>query len=90
MSGYEAINFLFGPQEPLLTTVKRKKLAWCGHVACHYSLTKTFLQGTLQDGRRPGRLRKCWLYNIKKWTSLPIPELLRMASRKKRLEEGFC
>ena len=26
------ISFLVGPQEPLLPTVKRRKLAWFGHV----------------------------------------------------------
>ena len=34
------IIFLVGPQEPLLATVKRQKLAWFGHVTCHDSLAK--------------------------------------------------
>ena len=41
------INFLVGPQEPPLATVKRQKLAWFGHVTIHDSLSKTVLQGTL-------------------------------------------
>ena len=35
------INFLVGPHEPFLTTVKRWKLAWFGHVTRHDSLSKT-------------------------------------------------
>ena len=42
------INFLVGPQEPLLTTVKRRKLAWFEYVTCHDSLSKPILQGTLE------------------------------------------
>ena len=44
------INFLGGPQEPLLATVKRRKLAWFGHITCLESLSKTILQGTLKGG----------------------------------------
>ena len=41
------INFLVGPKEPLLATVKSWKLALFGHVARHGSLSKTILQGNL-------------------------------------------
>ena len=44
------INFFVGPQEPLLTTVKRRELAWFGHVTRHDRLLKTILQGTLEGG----------------------------------------
>ena len=37
-------------------------------------------QGILEGGRRHGLERKCWMDNIKQWTSLPVPELLAMAS----------
>ena len=59
-------NFLVGPQEPLLATVKRRKLARFGHVTHYSSLSKTILQGTLQ--------RKCLMANIQERTSLPMPE----------------
>ena len=77
------INFLVGPQEPLLATVKRQKLAWFGHVTHHDSLFKTILQGTFGGGRRCGRQRKCWMDNIKQWTSLPMSEQLTRASCRK-------
>ena len=38
------INFLVGPQEPLLATVNRRKLEWFGHVTRHDSLSKIILQ----------------------------------------------
>ena len=44
------INFFVGPEEHLLTTVKRQKLAWFRHVTRHDSLSKTILQGTLESG----------------------------------------
>ena len=37
------INFLVDPQEPLLVTLERQKLAWFGHVTRHPSLSKTTL-----------------------------------------------
>ena len=37
------ISFIEGPQEPLLPAVKRRKLAWFGHVTRHDSLLKTIL-----------------------------------------------
>ena len=35
-------------------TVKRRKLAWFGHVSLSDSLSKTILQDTSKGGRRPG------------------------------------
>ena len=46
------ITLKVGPQEPLLATVKRRKLAWFGHVNRHESLSKTILQGTVEGERR--------------------------------------
>ena len=77
------VRILVGPQGPLLATVKRRKLAWFGHVTCHDSLFKTILQGTLKGGRRRGQQRKCWMDNTKELTSLPMPELLTRASCRK-------
>ena len=35
---WSKINFLVGPLEPVLATVKKWKLAWFGHVTLHNSL----------------------------------------------------
>ena len=45
---WSKINFLVGLQEPLLATVKRRKLAWFGHVTRVDSLSNTILQGILE------------------------------------------
>ena len=77
------INFLVGPQEPLLATAKRGKLAWFGHVAHHSSLSKDILHCTLEGRRCHGQQRKYWIDSIKEWTSVPLPELLAVASCRK-------
>ena len=47
------ISFLVGPQEPLLATVKRQKLACFGHVTRHDSLSKTIPSGHLGGWATP-------------------------------------
>ena len=65
-----------GLQEPLLTTVKSRKLQWFEHIRRHDSLTKTILQGTVRGWRRRGTQRKSRSDNLKEWTSPMMPELL--------------
>ena len=77
---WSEISSLVGPEESLLATVKRWKLAWFEHVARHDSRSKTILQGTLEGGRRLGRQRNRWKDKIKEWTYLQMPELLTRAS----------
>ena len=45
----------------------------------HDSLSKAILQGTLEGGQCRGWQRKCWMDNVKEWTSLHRPELLTTA-----------
>ena len=52
---HKTVEDLVGPQEPLLGTVKRRKLIWFGHVTRHNSLSKTIMQGTVAGGRKRGR-----------------------------------
>ena len=59
-----------GPHKDLLTTVKRCKLQWYGHVSRSSSLAKTIVQGTVKGGRRQGRQRKRWEDNVREWTGL--------------------
>ena len=51
------IGNAIGPNEDLLTSVKRRKLKRYGHVTRSSGLAKTILQGTAQGGRRRGRHR---------------------------------
>ena len=78
------IKDLVGPQEPLLATVKRRKLIWFGHVMRHNTISKTILQGTLEGGRRRGRPKKNWVENVKEWTDLTMPDLLTAVFQRQR------
>ena len=64
------IQQAIGPHEDLLTTVKRRKLQWYGHVSRSSGLAKTILQGTVKRGRRKGREKKRWEDKIKECTGL--------------------
>ena len=77
------ISIRVSPREPLLATVERPKFTWFGHVTRHATLSKTILQGSLEDGRRLGRQSKRLMDNIKERTYLPMPELLTRASCRK-------
>ena len=76
----DRITSVLGPQESLLSIVKKRKLGWFGHVTRHSGLTKTILQGTVEGGRSRGRPRKSWSDNVKEWTRLSIPELVSKAA----------
>ena len=54
--------------EDLLTTVKKRKMKWYGHVTRASGLSKTILQGTVQGGRKRGRQKKRWTDNVAEWT----------------------
>ena len=71
------IQQAIGPHEDLLTTVKRRKLQWFGHVSRSSGLVKTILQGTVKGGRRHGRQRKRWEDNIREWTGLEFAKSQR-------------
>ena len=78
------IGNAIGPYEDLLTSVKRRKLKWYGHVTQSSGLAKTILQGTVQGGRRRGRQRTRWEDNIKEWTGLEWNIILRAAENREK------
>ena len=66
-----------GPQEPLLATVKRRKLQWFGHTTRHNA----------EHGQRPQKTRKTtkmYLDNIREWTGLEPQELCEAAHNRPR------
>ena len=75
----QKINQAIGSHDDLLTTVKKWKLRWYGHVTRSSGLVKTILQGTVQGGRRRGRQKIRWEDNIREWTHLKISEVMRAA-----------
>ena len=73
------IGNAIGPYEDLITSVKRRKLKWNGHVTRSSGLAKTILQGTVQGLRRRGRQTKRREDKTKEWTGLEWNILLRKA-----------
>ena len=76
------VKSLVGPREPLLATVRRRKLAWFGHVTRHDTPSKTITQGTVEGERRRGRQRKSRSDNVKDWTEMTFPDLQLMAANR--------
>ena len=68
-----------GPHEDPLTTVKRRKLKWYGHVTRSTGLAKTILQGTVQGERRRGKQKNRWKDNISEWTGMTLGAAMRKA-----------
>ena len=74
------IGKAIGPYEDLLTSVKRRKLQWHGHVTRSSGLAKTLLQRTVQGGRQRGRQRKRWEDKTTwEWTVLEWNSILQKA-----------
>ena len=78
------IQQAIGPQEDLLTIVKRRKVQWYGQVSRSSGLAKTILQGTVKGGRRQGRHRKRWEDNIREWTDLEFAKSWRAVENREK------
>ncbi|KAI0217633.1 hypothetical protein LSAT2_030637 [Lamellibrachia satsuma] len=74
------------PYDDLLTTVKKRKLKWYGHVSQSSGLAKTILQGTVRGGRRRGR-QKRWEDNIKEWTGMEFADSQRAVKNRETWRE---
>ena len=83
------IQQMVGRQGELLASIKRRKLAWYGHVTRHQALSKAILQGTLEGSRKRGIQRKCWMDNVRDWTGKRDNELTRTAEDRTALSQGF-
>ena len=75
------IQQAIGPQEDLLSIVKRRKLQWYGHVSRSSRLAKSILQGTVKGGRRQ---RKRWEDNIREWTGLEFAKSQRAVENREK------
>ena len=81
------IKQAIGPYDDLLTTVKKRKLKWYGHVSRSSGLEKTILQGTVRGGRRRGRQKKRWEDNIKEWTGMEFADSQRAVENRETWRE---
>ena len=80
---YQAI----GAHDDLLTTVKKRKLRWYGHVTRSSGLSKTILQGTVRGTRKVGRPGKKWNDNIEEWTGLKFQDSQTAAHDRNRWKQ---
>ena len=79
------------PHEDLLTTVKRCRLQWYGHVSRSSGLANTILQGTVKGGRSQGRQRmRRWEDNIRVWTGLEFARSQRGSGEQGKMKETGC
>ena len=83
----DRIRQAIGPYDDTLTTVKKRKLKWFGHVSRSSGLATTILQGTVKGGRRTGRQNKRWDNNICEWTGLKFCNAVREDQNKIKWRE---
>lgn len=59
-------------KKEVLATVKRRKIAYFGHLHRHakYDILKIIIEGKIEGKRGRGRRKMNWLDNIKKWTDI--------------------
>ena len=81
------IQQAIGPQEDLLTIVKRRKQQWYCHVSRSSGLAKTILQGTVKDRTRRGRQRKRWEDIIREWADLEFAKSQRAVENRDKWRE---
>ena len=67
-----------------LSTARRRKLQWYGHVSRQSDLAKTISQDTVKRGRRQGRERKRWEDNIREWTGLEFGKSQRAVENREK------
>ena len=84
------IHVLVDPQEPLLATVKRRKLAWFGHITLHDSFSKYHSSGHLGGWATPWSAEEIL---DEQHQRVEIPARARTAHKgllHKRLGEDLC
>ena len=84
---YQQIRSLTGQYEPLLTTVKRRKFYWFGHLVRSNKLllSMTILQGYTDGSRARGRQRKLWVDNLKDWSGESVAHLTSIIAKTRPL-----
>ena len=76
-----------GPHEDLLTTVKRRKLKWYGHITRSSGLAKTILQAQCKEGKDEEDRKKIWEDNIPEWTVMTLGAATRKGERREEWRE---
>ena len=72
---------LIGTYEPILSSIRRRKLIWYGHKIRHDNLSKTILQGmfdqgTIERNLKCSRPKRKWIDDIKVWSKITQSDLM--------------
>lgn len=78
-----------GTDRVLLTSIKRRKLSYFGHVirGPKYDLLKLLIQGKVEGKRWIGRKKLSWLRNVRQWTGLRVEQLFRIAADREAYQQ---
>ena len=84
----EEIRRKGGELEPLLDTVKKRKLRWFGQVTRRPgTLAHTVMHGGVEGRRGRGRPRRSWSGDVGVWVGEPVSVCMRMAEDRRRWRE---
>lgn len=86
----EEILRRMGRERELLSTIKRRKTAYLGHVMRNerYHLLQLIIEGKIEGRRGLGRKRMSWLRNVKHWTGIRTTgELIHATGERERWSE---
>lgn len=76
-------------ERELLTTIKRRKTAYLGHIYRNnkYDILKLIIEGKIEGKRGPGRRQHSWLKNIRDWTGMNTSTLIRTTQDRNKYAE---
>ena len=80
----EVLKQLGLTETSLVKTIKRRKLAYYGHIRRHDSLQRKILEGKIEGKRGRGRRRKSWIENIVETSGMKINECSKIARDRER------
>ncbi|KAL4705294.1 hypothetical protein ACJJTC_018980 [Scirpophaga incertulas] len=86
----EEVLRCIGRKRELWDTVRKRKVAYLGHIFRHelYELLQLIMMGKIAARRSVGRRRKSWLRNIREWTGIAsAAQLFRLAKDRTKYAE---
>lgn len=77
----EVVLNRMGHNRQLLSSIKRRKLEYLGHILRNdkYRLLQLILNGKIEGTRWIGRKKLSWLRNLRHWTGLDVEQLMHAA-----------
>ena len=73
----------------LLSQMKKRKLAFFGHVSRHAGLEQCIMQGKMEGRRSRGRPKRAWGKDIEAWTGLSLPNASQAAHERLVWKRSF-